>query len=74
MTEAGEDIAPNDPNWEALQSRAKAARTTPAAWIAMEQVYGDLAQNADFVARFAEALDFVWANGVDAALSRYIGT
>jgi hypothetical protein len=38
----------------------------------MAQVYGDLAQNADFVARFAEALAYVWAHGVDAALKRYI--
>ena len=73
VTEAGEQIAPNDPNWDALQTRAQAARSTPAVWIGMEQVYGDLAQNADFVARFAEALDFVWTNGVDAALKRYIG-
>ena len=38
----------------------------------MEPVYGDLAQNAGFVARFAEALNYVWAHGVDAALKRYI--
>ena len=42
------------------------------AWIGMEQVYGALAQNAGFVARFAEALAFIWAHGVDAALKRYI--
>ncbi len=74
LTEAGETIAPNDPNWDALQARAQDARANPAAWIEMDQVYGDLAQNADFVARFAQALAFVWENGVDAALTRYIGT
>ena len=42
------------------------------AWIGMEQVYGALAQNAGFVAHFAEALAFIWAHGVDAALKRYI--
>ena len=73
VTEAGEKIAPNDPNWDALQSRAKAARTTPAVWIAMDQVYGDLIKDAGFVARFCEALDYVWAKGVDAALKRYLG-
>jgi mannitol 2-dehydrogenase len=71
-TEAGEQIAPNDPNWDALQTRARQARFNPAVWIAMEPVYGDLAQNAGFVARFAEALNYVWAHGVDAALKRYI--
>ena len=73
VTEAGEKIAPNDPNWDALQACAKAARTTPAVWIAMDQVYGDLIKDAGFVARFCEALDYVWAKGVDAALQRYLG-
>ena len=73
VTEAGEKIAPNDPNWDALQTRAKAARTTPAVWIAMDQVYGDLIKDAGFVARFCEALDYVWAKCVDAALKRYLG-
>jgi mannitol 2-dehydrogenase len=72
-TEAGEQIAPNDPNWDALQTRARQARFNPAVWIAMEPVYGDLAQNAGFVARFVEALNYVWAHGVEAALKRYIG-
>jgi len=72
VTEAGAEIASNDPNWDNLQARAAQARTTPLAWIGMAQVYGDLAQNADFVARFAEALAYVWAHGVDAALKRYI--
>ena len=71
-TEAGEQIAPNDPNWHALQTRARQARLNPAVWIAMEPVFGDLAQNAGFAARFAEALNYVWAHGVDAALKRYI--
>ena len=35
-------------------------------------VYGDLAQDAGFVATFAEALDYIWANGVEAAMQRYI--
>ena len=72
LTEAGEDIAPNDPKWDDLQTRAAQARTNPMAWIGMEQVYGALAQNAGFLARFAEALAFIWAHGVDAALKRYI--
>jgi mannitol 2-dehydrogenase len=72
VTEAGAEIASNDPNWDDLQARAAQARTTPLAWIGMAQVYGDLAQNADFIARFAEALAYVWAHGVDAALKRYI--
>ncbi len=71
-TEAGDVIEPNDPNWDHLQAKAREARTNPAAWIGMEAVYGDLAKDAGFVARFGEALTFVWANGVDAAIARYI--
>ena len=71
-TEAGAVIEPNDPNWDLLQTTAKAAKTNPAAWIGMAPVYGDLAANAGFVATFAEALGFVWANGVEAAMRRYI--
>ena len=71
-TEAGAAIAPNDPNWDALQATAKAAKSDPAAWIRMAAVYGDLADNAGFVATFAEALTFVWANGAEAAMQRYI--
>lgn len=72
-TEAGVVIEPNDPNWDTLKATAKAAKSDPAAWIRMDAIYGDLAGNAGFVATFAEALDFVWANGVEAAMLRYIG-
>lgn len=70
-TEAGAVIEPNDPNWDMLQARAAEARGNPAAWIGMEAVYGDLAQDAAFVARFGAALTEVWDKGVDAAMRRY---
>ena len=54
-------------------TRALAAKTDPAAWIGMTTIYGDLAQNATFAKGFAEALTFVWANGAEAAMRRYIG-
>ncbi len=71
-TEAGDVVEPNDPNWDMLQARAAEARTTPAAWIGMEAVYGDLVKDAGFVTRFGKALDFIWAHGVDEAMRRYI--
>ena len=72
-TEAGAMIEPNDPNWDVLMATSNAAKSNPAAWIRMEAIYGDLALNAGFVATFTEALNFVWANGVEAAMQRYIG-
>ena len=71
--EKGTVIEPNDPNWDVLQPAALAAKSDPAAWIGMTTIYGDLAQNATFAKGFAEALTFVWANGVEAAMRRYIG-
>ncbi|MCM8732354.1 mannitol dehydrogenase family protein [Hephaestia sp. GCM10023244] len=72
VDEHGQTIAPNDPNWEALTATAREAKQNPARWIGMRAIYGDLADNRDVVAAFAEALDLVWSQGVDAALSRYV--
>jgi mannitol 2-dehydrogenase len=71
--ETGAVIAPNDPNWDMLQARAIAAKDDPAQWIGMTEIYGDLAANAGFAERFAEALRLVWDRGVQAAMLKYIG-
>jgi len=68
----GRTIAPNDPNWEMLTATARAAKEDPARWVGMRAIYGDLADNAAFVAGFAEALHLVWDEGVGAAIARYI--
>lgn len=72
VDEAGRVIEPNDPNWDALQAQAMLAKADPAQWIQMADIYGDLASNAAFVDRFAEALRFVWAKGSEAAMQRYL--
>ena len=70
--ETGAEIAPNDPSWDDLQAAARKARTDPAAWIQMEVIYGDLADNAAFVAAFAETLTHLWTHGAEAAMQRYL--
>ncbi len=72
VDEAGVAIAPNDPNWDMLTARAKAAKDDPAQWFAMSAVYGDLAGHAGFAARFAAALRDVWARGSRAVMADYI--
>ena len=72
VDENGAVIEPNDPNWDQLQAAARAAKEDPAAWIAQEPIYGDLAQNAEFVAAFGAALKAVWTKGVFAAMQDYI--
>jgi mannitol 2-dehydrogenase len=66
------EIAPNDPNWATLQAKATEARENPAVWTQMTHIYGDLAQNPIFAAGFDEALRFLWANGSEAAMQRYL--
>jgi len=48
----GTEIAPNDPNWEALKSAAAKADQRPRAWIEQEQFYGDLAKAETFAFAF----------------------
>lgn len=72
QTDSGADIAPNDPAWEMLQARARAARDDPAEWLAMTAIYGDLARNGAIVAAFAGYLRAIWAEGTEAVLRRFL--
>jgi mannitol 2-dehydrogenase len=72
VDEKGDTIAPNDPNWDVLQSVALAAKTNPAAWIGMKTIYSNLADHPGFVAAFTETLTYLSANGVEAAMQRYL--
>ncbi|MET3793675.1 mannitol dehydrogenase family protein [Aquamicrobium terrae] len=71
-TDSGTAIEPNDPNWDRMQATAKAARSDPAAWLAMEDIYGEVGQSAIFSAAFAAALRNLWANGARETLRRYL--
>ncbi len=71
-TETGEVIAPNDPNWERLQSVAQAAQTDPSAWLGLSEIYGALGSAPIFRDRFATALAALKDSGVEATLQRYL--
>jgi len=71
-TDSGAPIAPNDNDWDRLQAAARQARTHPAAWLAMADIYGELAQSQSFAAAFASALQSLWANGTKATLTAYL--
>ncbi len=71
--EDGSPIEPNDPNWDALQACALAARDDPAVWLAQGQLYGDLGRNAAFADPFADWLRALWRDGTRATLGAYIG-
>ena len=72
-SDKGTHIAPNDPNWEALQATALVAQGNPQAWLDQRTIYGDLADNPVFQKAFATQLARVRDEGCEAALRAYIG-
>jgi mannitol 2-dehydrogenase len=71
-TDSGTVIEPNDPNWDRLQSQARAAKYDPPAWLAMRDIYGATADHPGFRDRFSTALDALWSLGTAATLQRYL--
>lgn len=71
-TESGAVIEPNDPSWDRLTAQAKLAKDDPKAWLAMTDIYGDLARNQTFIAAFSHALTSLWSIGTRATLQRYL--
>lgn len=71
-TESGQAIAPNDPNWSRLTTQARQARQTPEAWLAMQDVYGDLGTNQRFREAFTLTLQRLWQSGTRASLDHYL--
>jgi len=72
-TDSGAVIEPNDPNWTRLQATATAAKDMPQAWLAMEDIYGEVGKSAPFAAAFAHGLEALWTLGTREALTRYLG-
>jgi len=73
VTDSGAVIEPNDPNWDRLQQTAQAAKNAPAAWLAMEDIYGDVGKSAPFAAAFGDSLEMLWQLGTKETLTRYLG-
>jgi mannitol 2-dehydrogenase len=71
-TESGKTILPNDPSWERLQAAAKPARNDPSRFLAMRDIFGDLARNSTYVGAFSRALSGLWERGVRATLAEYL--
>jgi mannitol 2-dehydrogenase len=71
-SEGGKVIPPNDPNWERLQAAAKPARSDPRAFLAMRDIFGELAENPTYVGAFSGALSSLWKNGVRTTLADYL--
>ena len=72
VTDSGETIAPNDPDWDRLQAAAIAAKDRPEAFLAMADIFGAAADHPDYAAGFSHALRVVWTVGARETLSRYV--
>lgn len=70
--DSGAVIEPNDPSWDRLVKQAALAKDNPAAWLAMEDIFGALASNPAYVTAFSSALLRIWQDGTAAALERYL--
>ena len=69
----GRKIEPNDPNWDQLVARSGSAKEDPAQWLAMKDVYGDVALNDSFAKQFAHWLNMLWSHGTRKTLETYLG-
>jgi mannitol 2-dehydrogenase len=70
--EDGTVIAPNDPFWDELQAKAKAARNTPSIWLEMNQIYGSLGSEPRFTDSFEFWFDIIWNQGLEKAIEIYL--
>ncbi|MEX0860361.1 MAG: mannitol dehydrogenase family protein [Cucumibacter sp.] len=71
-TESGAEIPPNDPAWDRLETQARAAKSDPASFLSMRDIFGDLATNPAYVSAFSKALASVWSVGTAATLKLYL--
>jgi mannitol 2-dehydrogenase len=73
QTDSGTPIPPNDPDWEALVARSKAAKERPAAWLEMTTVYGDSGKDGRLIEPFQRHLNRLWKVGTQQTVKEYLG-
>ena len=73
VTEAGETIDPNDPDWDNLHKIAVEAKTNPTVWLdSLPHVYGSVGKNPVFREAFEKAMVSINEKGVEGAMQAYI--
>lgn len=72
VREDGSPVEPNDPFWEKLTGQARAAQAEPGKWLDMRNIYGDLADEPRFADAFGRWLTLIHADGMEAAIDRYL--
>ena len=71
--EDGSAIEPNDPIWDDLTARARAAQYDPETWLELTSVYDEaVAGNAGFRTAFTRHLRCIQTEGVSGAIQVYL--
>ncbi|MBB3999388.1 mannitol dehydrogenase family protein [Aureimonas pseudogalii] len=70
--EDGTVVEPNDPNWDQLQSAAKAARSEPRRFLEQRVIFGDLVDDAVYAGLFSDHLASLWSRGVRPTLTAFL--
>lgn len=71
-TDSGAVIEANDPSWNRLQETARSAKSNPAAWLAMSDIYGDVGTSHLMQTEFAAALTSLWTYGTKVTVENYL--
>ncbi|RDL50567.1 Mannitol 2-dehydrogenase [Ensifer sp. M14] len=72
VSDSGKQIVFNDQNADRLQAAARAAKDDPMAFLALSDIFGEVAQSDLFRKRFAQALKTLWEKGTRATLQLYL--
>ncbi|WP_438752520.1 mannitol dehydrogenase family protein [Pararhizobium sp. O133] len=71
-TDSGKTITFNDASADRLHAAAVKAKDDPQAFLALSDIFGDVAQSSLFQKRFAHALKTLWDKGTRATLELYL--
>ncbi len=71
-SDSGKAIVFNDQNADRLQVAARAAKDDPMAFLALADIFGEVARSELFARRFARALKTLWEKGTRATLQLYL--
>lgn len=71
-SDSGVQIVFNDASADRLQEAALKAKNDPGAFLALSDIFGEVAKSGLFRSRFANALNHLWANGTRATLQAYL--
>jgi mannitol 2-dehydrogenase len=72
VTDSGQTINANDPNWDRLHQCALDAKQNPSIWLEMTDIYGDLGKNTELKTHFATLLNHLNDHGVSVTLQAYL--